>query len=993
MKKTMLFIVLAALCLNFKAWAQNNTHPHNKKISGKITNEQGEPLPGASVKIQNESAVSITDENGKFTFNTVDPKGLITVSFIGFQTINILIPPNLTDEIVIQLKPDANSLNEVQVIGYGITTKRLSTGSLSTISSKDIEDQPVTNVLSALSGKAPGVFVQSTNGLPGGNITIQIRGKGSISAGTAPLYIIDGVPFATNIGGSYTGAGGVLGLSSVNGDVSPFNSINPDDIASISILKDADATAIYGSRGSNGVILITTKKGKNGPAKVDFNFTQGINQAANLPKLLNLQQYLTIRREAFANDGLTPSSDPNSSNYAPDLTVWSQSKGTDWVKELLGGKGHNTDAQFTVSGGSNGNSFNAGGNFHSESTYLKGDNLYQRGGVHLNFQHTSADSKFYFQFVNSLVLDNNNLSNSPSLGTDIFLPPNYPLYDATGNYNWFYANPVAETKAVSLASTTNVINNIILSYSILPGLTVKTSAGYNTIILKQTQEFPSVSLYPGTPDYTNFGNNSNHTFIVEPQINYAKGFGKSNIAALLGATYQNSVSEGDQIIASSFSSESLMRNFAAAQTYNLSNSYTQYKYESLFGRITYNYDNKYILNGTVRRDGSSRFGSGNQFGNFGSIGGAWLFGSEPFIKQFVPQISFGKLRASYGLTGNDQITDYQYLSTYRTSGYQYEGVSGLQPGKIANADFHWETTKKLEFGIDLGLFSDRILLTVDYYRNRSSDQLVNYKIPYLTGFNSYQANLPADVQNKGWEFEFTSKNIRSQNFSWTTTFNLTLPKNTLLSFKNLATSSYANTLLIGYDITRIYNIHFIGVDAATGLASYATVPGSSSTDPDYYTTIGKQTPDFYGGIGNTFTYHRWELEIFGQFARQMVMGGLPYTPGLPTNNYQTILGRWQKSGDETTIPKSSTNEDYNYTTSSANYFESPYFRIKNVALSYALPVKWVSAIKASNCRIYFQGQNLLTFSNKNLPLLDPESGASPNLPPVRTFTVGFQLSL
>jgi len=993
MKKTIHFSVLALLCLFFRVNAQDASKKNNYKISGTVTDEKGIPLPMANVKVVGTGIATNTDNYGHFAISTKNFPITITVSFVGYEAAKLAVIKEHDDDLVIKLNPSSGSLNEVQVIGYGTTTKRLNTGSISNISSKDIDEQPVTNVLSAISGRSPGVFVQTTNGLPGGNINIQIRGTGSISAGTAPLYIIDGVPFGSSFGAIYTAANGILGSSSVNGNVSPFNSINPDDIESISILKDADATSIYGSRGSNGVVLITTKKGKSGKVKVDVNLSQGVDQAASLPRLLNLQQYLMIRREAFANDTLIPSSDPNSSNYAPDLTVWSQTKGTNWAKELLGGTGHVSDAQFTVSGGTSGNTFSAGGNFHSESTYLTGDNLYQRGGIHVNFQHTSENSKFVFQFINSLVLDNNKLSNPPDLGTDILLPPNYPLYDSFGNYNWFYVNPAAETQATSLASTTNVINNIVLSYAILPGLIVKTSAGYNMIILKQTQEFPGVSLYPGTPDYTNFGDNSNHTFIVEPQVSYTHGFNKSNISALLGATYQNSVAEGNQIIAGDFSSESLMKDFAAAQTYSLSNSYTAYKYASLFGRITYNYDNKYIFNGTIRRDGSSRFGPGNEFGTFGSVGGAWLFGSEAIIKENFPALSFGKLRASYGSTGNDQISDYQYLSTYGTSGYTYQGIPGLTPTKIANSDFHWETTKKLEFGLDLGFFNDRILVTADYYRNRSNDQLVNYKVPYLTGFSTYQANLPADVQNKGWEFELTSKNIKNQDFSWTTTFNLTLPTNTLLGFQNLATSSYANTLKIGYDITRIYGYQFTGIDQATGLASYAPVPGSSSSDPNFFATVGKKTPDFYGGIGNTIVYHGWELEIFGQFARQLLMGGIPNTPGQLLNNYQWILGRWQRSGDQTTIPKSSTFADYNYTFSSANYFESSYLRLKNVALSYSLPKNWVSSIKANSARIYFQGQNLLTFSNKNLPFLDPESGSSPNLPPVRTFTIGVQLSL
>jgi TonB-dependent SusC/RagA subfamily outer membrane receptor len=450
MKKTILFSVLALLCLFLRVNAQG-TKPPNYPIDGIVTDEKGNPLPGASIKITNTGINCGSNTAGQFGLNTISFPVTLVITFVGYDMLTIQVTKENHNHLVARLHLSTGSLNEVQIIGYGTTTKRLNTGSVSSISSKEIEDQPVTNVLSAISGRAPGVYVQTTNGLPGGNISIQIRGKGSISAGTDPLYIIDGVPFESSIGGAYTAANGILGGSSVNGTVSPFNSINPDDIASISILKDADATAIYGSRGSNGVVLITTKQGRGGKSKIDFNFSQGINGAADLPRLLNLQQYLDIRKEAFANDGLVPSNDPNDPNYAPDLTAWSQNKGTDWGKYLLGGTGHVTDAQFSISGGAGANTFSAGGNFHSETSYLKGNDLYQRGGVHINFQHTSANSKFHFQYINSLILDNNKLSNPPDLGTDILLPPNYPLYDASGNYNWFYVNPAAETQAVSLA--------------------------------------------------------------------------------------------------------------------------------------------------------------------------------------------------------------------------------------------------------------------------------------------------------------------------------------------------------------------------------------------------------------------------------------------------------------------------------------------------------------------------------------------------------------
>jgi TonB-linked SusC/RagA family outer membrane protein len=850
--------------------------------------------------------------------------------------------------------------------------------------------------LSALSGRAAGVFVQTTNGLPGGGINIQIRGKGSIAAGTDPLYIIDGVPFSSSI----IASNNALAASAINGAVSPLNSLNPDDIESISILKDADATAIYGSRGANGVVLVTTKRGKPGKTSVSVNLANGISQVANLPRLLNTHQYLDIRREAYKNDGAPPSSDPDDGNYAPDLMVWDTSKTTDWRKYLLGRTGHITDVQGTVSGGNQNTNFVVGGNFHSETTVLPGDNLYQRAGIHTGLQHTSENHKFYIQFSTSYTSDKNQLSNIASNFTgDLLLPPDFPLYEASGLYNYYLGwNPLADLSAISKTNTDNLLINSLAKYSIARGLDLKVSAGYNKIGVDQVMTYPTNSQYQGSTNFTNFGNNTNENIIVEPQLAYHKEFGKSVLDLLTGGTYQNSVKKSEFIQAGNFSSDLLLNNIGAATTFSVSNYNISYKYVSLFARANYNFDEKYIFNVSVRRDGSSRFGPGNQFGNFGAIGAAWLFSREDWFKQNFSFISYGKFRGSYGITGNDQITDYQYLSAYGSSGYTYQGVSGIQPSRIANANFHWEATRKLEFAVELGFLKDKILLNVDRYRNRTDDQLVTYAIPYLTGFNAYQANLPAVVQNSGWEFEISTKNLSSNVFSWATTFNLTIPKNELLSFQNLATSSYAKTLVTGEPITRVYGYKFTGLDP-TGVPLFQTQSNGVSPNPssatDQFFTLGKGSPDFYGGIGNIFTYHQWELDIFGQFVRQFGMGGLTYTPGILTNNFAIVNKRWQNAGDRTDIPRSSNSYDYYsaYSLSSANFFNTSYFRIKNISLSYALPAEWLKKSRIQQLRIYLHAQNPFSFWNKNVPVYDPEAGTGTNIPPMKTLVAGIQITL
>jgi len=992
MKKTILLIVLAALCPFLKLTAQNNTHPRTIVVNGKVVDEQGNPLPGATVKLKLTNNGVITDKEGKFTISHIPAIGTLTISFIGYQTANVNYDNNQNEFSTIQLKADANSLNEVQVIGYGTTTKRLNTGSVSIITTGTIEQQPITNVLEALSGQAPGVFVQTNNGLPGGDISVTIRGKGSLTAGTNPLYIVDGVPYpSTSL--VYNSA---LGLG-INGSINPLNSLNPGDIESISILKDADATAIYGSRGANGVILITTKKGKSGKVRTTLNISHGTSQVANLPDLLNLKDYLQIRREAFKNDGLVPSSDPTSPSYAPDLTVWDTTKSTNWAKYMLGKTASFNDVQASVSGGDDQNSFIISSNYRTASSVLPGDNRYQRGGMHMSVQHVSPDKKFNISMSASYTQDNNLLANPvTNISYDILLPPDFPIYNPNGSLNWAYgANPIADFQNYSKIETDNIVVNATLGYTLLPGLQIKTNIGLNNRNMKQDMVYPASAQNPAynPSSYTYFGNNDNKSFIVEPQLTYDLKVKRSSLNILLGGTWQKTESSLQNIYATNFNSESLLENLSSASTIIPSNSNLEYKYASIFGRVTYNWDSKYLLNASIRRDGSSRFGPGDQYGNFGAIGAGWIFSSEKWLKD-IPWLSYGKLRGSYGITGNDQINDYQYLSTYQSSNYTYQNHTGLTPYTVANADFHWESNKKLEVGLELGFIADRLLITVDRYQSRSGNQLVNYSTPYITGFSNYEANLPAVIQNTGWEFEINSKNIHQNNFSWTTTFNLTTSKNILESFPGLATSGYSNYYVIGESTLRAYGFKYLGADPKTGASLYQLKTGGSSSNPsfdNYYQTMGNLNPSLYGGLGNTFTYKNISLQIFFQYARQYMAGGL-VSPGAFSNDFAFVTNRWQNPGDITQIPKPSTYSDFYYTLSSANFFNASYIRLKNVSLSYNVPKAWSQKIGIDQLRLYAQGENLLTWWNKNVGLYDPESGASTNVPPLRTITMGIQIT-
>ena len=987
-------ILIFIFLLSLSAYGQQFT------IQGTVRSaEHEEPLQGATIAIEGTSITTISDAKGYFELRSPHAEGVVHIKYIGYLPQRI---PFSDAHLEVFLNQDDNRVEEVQVIGYGETTRRLNTGSVSSVSAKEIEKQPVTNVLSAMSGRMPGVFVQTTNGLPGGNINIQIRGTGSIQAGTNPLYIIDGVPFD----GEAINEGSMSSVRSIVGAVNPLNILNPNDIENITVLKDADATAIYGSRGSNGVVLISTRKGGLGKTMVDVGINQGVSGIADYPQLLSLEEYLELRGEAFENDGRTPSPDPMSPEYAPDLTIWDKKSDKDWYRHIYGNTANLSTVQLSISGGSANTNFRIGGNYRNEGTILRGTSTYNRGGVQSFVSHTSDNSRFKINLSSIYNIDKTDIANPANTASLMFLlPPNYPLRNEDETYNWYAGtNLEAELLSRGYSNTQNLVANLLTSYTFPIGLEIKVSGGYSRRGLNQDQVFPANSLYPGTSNYTMFSDNGTTSYIVEPQIEYRRNFQTSRLHVLVGGTYQSRTTELLLLQASNFSNEFLMRNLGSAETIDTrTNVFNEYRYVSGFGRLTYNTMDKYIFNLTARRDGSSRFGPDNRFGNFYSIGAAWLFSEENWFNNSNSIFSFGKLRASYGLTGNDQINDYQYLSTYQTRGSNvYEGISVLRPSRIFNSHFHWEVTKKLEVATELGFLNNDLMFAVNFYRNKSDNQLVNYPLPYITGFPSYQANLPAVVENTGWEFDFNAVLIKNADFQWTATANLTLPKNKLLAFENIENSSYANTHKIGEDITRIYGYSFLEVDSETGVAKFADENGDFSETPFQFHTLGKRTPDYYGGVGTQLRYKSLEFSVFGQFSSQSHMGNLTSAQfGFQAfNSYQRLIERWRNPGDVASIPKLSSTyrNDLNYfSQSDGNIFSVPYFRLKNVSLMYALPIGVTKKLGVRSVQLSVAAQNLFTLWDRSIPILDPEvggnSGGRATIAPVKSVLFGIKVSL
>ncbi len=955
-------------------------------VKGNVLNPQGDPIEGASVRIQETSIGTIANEKGAFFLPHTRPGSVIIVSSVGYE--QQAIPLQGRSVITVKLKNNISKLDETLVIAYGNTTRRLSTGSVSKVSEADISKQPVSNPLSAIQGRAAGVYINTQNGLPGGNLVVQIRGKGSINAGTEPLYVIDGVPFnSTPLNSSFSTL-----TDGAAGATSPLNSINPADIASIEILKDADATAIYGSRAANGVVMITTKRGASGQTKFDADYYTSFSKLANYPKMLNIQQYLQIRHEGFSNDGVTPTL-----SNAPELLKWDTTASTNWAKYMLGKTAVASNAQVSISGGNANTNFLISGNYRREGSVLRGDQHYSRGGAHFLLHNNSADKKLSLDFSGSYSADNNQLLSS-SVTSVFTLAPNTPIYDDAGNFNWVgisSINPDAVLKRKSTSKTNNLISNASVNYLIFPHLKIRASVGYTRTEMDQVMTYPKISFNPnqGSLSYAYFGNNKISSVIAESQAEYSKAIGNGNLSLLAGVSWQQTIQEGNFIYASNYSNEDLLEFMGAAGSLSATNQYTQYKYASLFSRLHYDYKKKYLLNVNARRDGSSRFGPGYQFGNFWSVGAGWIFTEEPFLRN-GSIMSYGKLRGSYGITGNDQISDYQYLSTYSTTGSIYQDVAGLAPTRIANANFHWESNRKLEIALEIGLFKNRVLASVAWYRNRSGDQLIDYPLPYMSGpFGHYVANLPALIDNNGFEFEATANIIKTNAVSWSLNGNVTIPRNKLLDYPGLAASSFANTYVVGEDISIKKMLKFTGIDSQTGLPQYADVDGDGIiSTPGDYTIVGRTSPYFFGGFGSALTFRGFQFDVFLQFAKQYATG-LATIPGTRSNKFEIALQRWQKTGDQTSIAKATvapSGEYYNLAQSDATFFNASYIRLKNISISYTLPEKIIRRMGLKSCKLYCEAQNLFTWK-KQTNLFDPET-ANTGIAPYKTVAAGIHLT-
>lgn len=974
-------------------------------ITGTILNNTGAPVVNAGVTARHSQTNAVTNANGVFSIIIKTFPDTLLIAHVSYGVAQYAINNKPTGGIVITLNEATNQLDETVVIAYGKTTRRLNTGNVSKLDAKAIGTQPVNDPLLAVSGRIAGVTITQGSGNTGATTQVQIRGRSSIAQGSTPLFIIDGVPFApgnenVNQVTSMLNGGNSEGLSA-------FFNINPGDIESIEVLKDADATAIYGSRGANGVILITTKKGKTGATIISANISRQWSYVPGKVAMLQTQPYMALRREAFANDGVTPTL-----INAPDLLLFDSTRYTDYGQYFFGGTAAITDVQLAASGGSGNTNFRVSGHYRNEGTVYPGSMRNQRMGADAVVEHRNASNRFGINAGVSYSYTHNDITGG-SPGNFLKLAPHFPaFFDSVGSLNWQYkgysfTNPMAYTLTKYSARNHNLNGRAMMRWRPVTALQLSLSAGYNHFSTGENSIIPIAAQNPANSAMgtLQLAQGSYSGWIAEPQAEYSKRVGGGRFTLLVGAPLQRNTNEGMHIQGTSYASDDLLKSIAAAPTISFRrNTLTEYRYQAVFARVNYNYRDRYIVNASGRRDGSSRFGPGYRFSNFGAVGAAWIFSSEGFVKRALPMLSYGKLRGSYGTTGNDQIGDYNYLDNWNSSN-PYNGSAALYPTNLYNPAYRWELNKKLEAALELGFMQDRLLLSVAWYRNRSGNQLVAYRLPVQAGFGSILRNLPAVVENTGTEVELTTRNIQRRYWHWTTSLNITFPQNRLLSFPGLATSSYANSYVEGQPLNVIYRLQSLGVDPATGVFMFEDVNknGAIALGSDYV-VAGHTDPVWFGGLQNDVRYRNFSLSVFFDFRKQTgrnAYASMYQSNGLPgsMNNMPVMIeDRWRKPGDITTLQKVSavttsaaSRAAANFLMSDGIYSDASYLRLKNIGLSYRLPPKLTGKAGIETASIYLNCQNLFTITN--YLGLHPETQELYELPPMRTVAFGISLTL
>ena len=976
------------------------------RIRGVVLNDSANPLPGASVQLRSGRFGVPTKSGGDFNIVwTIDDT--LEVSYVGYKTVQI--PWRSSHKsLIIHLELQDPNMEVAVVKGYSSKEK----GSTANVSQVKVAPVPNEDVLKIIQENVSGILAPPSSGLAGATHRFQFRGPTSLGAvselnyrpSSSPLFVVNGIPWAPAlrpVNQLTTMVGEPQAPGSAATGFDPFFTINPLDIETITVLKDAEATAIYGARGANGVILITTKKGTSKEPRLTISVSYGAGKSLPTMQLMNTSQYLAMRREAFKNDNITPTA-----ANAPDLLLWDTTRYFDATKFLLNGTANNLNEHFSFSQGDSLFQFLLNGGFGSQTSVLPSNIYGKRWSLLSDFSYRSKNRKIktgLSAYVS--VAENKWLTENVMYAT--LLAPNAPsLTDDAGHLIWeenggSFRNPLGYFLKNDYITTGNTLLHAFLQYKIFKKLRFETAVGFQQIHAEEKSKIPSTAFDPASDPTGSYGEASNRftTFMVEPGLHYTDSLWQQiQVQAVLGAFWSSQLNDWWNQTYSGYTNDELLGIPSAANGSEYKSDKSKYLFLSTFGRLKLNYRNKYFLSLTLRRDGSSRFGPADRYANFGAIGAGWIFWER---NNKNGANSYAKFRASYGSTGNDQIGDYAYLNTWNTASRPYQGLYGIYPAGLANPYYQWEVTRKLEAGLELRV-NDNFNSTITGYRNRSMNQIITYILPFQTGFGDVARNFPAIIQNTGVEVDASFKKSWG-NFFWSSKLTLAIPQNKLLRFDDLENSSYAIDVMIGKPLNIVVGQHFTGVDPATGLFTVA--------DPNEK-LANKLDPVFFGGLRNTFRYKRVELTSYFEFRQQKAPhflsdiynsnnNNLPagqINNDLSSNQPAELENRWRKSGDEATWQKVSTrnagpvqNAINNWVNSDARLVNASYLRLKNVQLGYTFPDKFCRNRHLKGTSMYVSADNLFTVTP--FKGADPELQTPFSLPLQRTFTIGLQVTL
>lgn len=959
--------------------------PVDVRISGRVTSETGEGLPGVSVVIKGTTKGTTTDAQGRYQISVPTENVTLIFSFVGYLSQEQ--PVRNRSTIDIQLQPDTKSLNEVVVVGYGQVKKTDLTGAVASVPVEEIRKVAVTSLDQALQGRAAGVQITQNSGAPGGTTSIRIRGGNSIQGDNEPLYVIDGIPFKND--GASSGS-----------NFNVLSTLNPSDIESISVLKDASSTAIYGSRGSNGVVIITTKRGKAGKSTVNFETYYGIQNVRRKYPVLNAREYAQFVNDANTNEG-------RPATYSQSQ-VDAFGQGTDWQDEIFR-QAPMANYQLSISGGDERTQYAiSGGYFKQNGIVVNSD--FDRYSFRINLDRKLNNK---IKVGNSLTVSRTLTNQSRTDGdlgsaglvtmAALQFPPILPVRSADGNYlitdpalNFTADNPVALARDSKNRTTAyRIFGNVFGDYQIIDGLSLRVSLGIDGVLQKQDSYLPrSVSSGLAQGGSASIYNAQSITWLNENLLTYTRTFSSvHNVTALLGYTQQAYRSETSTAAARNFVNDNLgSGNLGSASVPLIPGSgIGTWGLQSYLARINYGYKDKYLLTASFRSDGSSRFGANKRYGYFPSAAVAWRVSEENFLKN-NPVINDLKLRATYGSTGNqDGIGNYPAYSLLGTQNYVFGNAvsTGLGPNQIANPDLSWETTTQADMGIDVGFLNNRITLTADVYLKRTKDLLLNVTIPSTSGYSSAIKNL-GKVQNKGLELSISSRNIDGA-FKWSTDVNFALNRNKVLDIggapqifagnvANIGQNLNSGIIRVGEPLGSFFGYVTNGLYQSTdelaalsdpqarkpGDRKYLDLNGDKKIDDNDRTIIGRAQPKFIGGLSNTFSYKGFELTAFlqGVYGNNILNANrfeLEYLNG--TNNQdRDMLNRWTPTNTNTDIPRASTTRPANRI-STRQIEDGSYLRLKNVQLAYNFPATVLKSLKIQSLRMYVTAQNYLTWTS------------------------------